>query len=123
MKVLIILLALTLLVSGCAGMKFVPDKDKSYDTVDKVLWSSMASCQVYDGVSTSGALSRGGVESNPLYGSHPSDGTLVVAKGATILGITWAANRTSGFIRKGLLGFGAVLGCGAGIHNDGVGRD
>jgi len=73
------LLCLLLLLSGCAT-------PQPWTTRNKVLAGIMMAGTACDMYSTSYALSNGATEQNPLYGSHPSDGTLALS-GAISAGV------------------------------------
>ena len=74
-----ILIALMLLLSGCAT-------PQPWTTRNKVLAGVMAAGTAADMWSTSYALSNGATELNPLYGKNPSDGTLAIS-GAISAGV------------------------------------
>jgi hypothetical protein len=122
-KMITAILILAVLMTGCAGVKFMPEPDNSYTPTEKALFATMVGCQMFDANSTSRALDRGAVEMNEfVYGSNPTDARLYAVKGVVVLGMAWAANRVPHFPRKFILGTGSLLGCAAGIHNEGVAR-
>lgn len=55
----------------------------------KIFWlgtAALAAAKTYDAVETQALLNRGGAESDPLYGRHPSPARLGLVMGATLFG-------------------------------------
>ena len=88
---------------------------------------------IYDAHTTVSVLAAGGVEKNPLYGSHPSAGRLygtnIAACAVPLLLSQWRRHRhpesadalNRGVFLAALAGGGVHLG--AGLHNGGVLRE
>ena len=91
-----------------------------YDKADKMLLTTAIVAQVADGVTTSQALDRGGIESNPIYGDNPSDGRIIATKAVVVGVLIWAGSRMKPTPRKWVFGFVTALGGGAAIHNSQV---
>ena len=124
-----------LLLAGCAqastaGMlDFMKESWRvktPYDTTDKWLYAAAVGGHTLDGISTIGAIHRGGREVAPfavaLIGNHPKDWQIVAFKAGGILVTTWLANNSSGVLRKISLGVQAVVFTGVAINNFGVNR-
>ncbi len=105
------ILILALLLTSCAPKM-------SYDTTEKALLATAIGGQILDGGSTLQKLDDGCVEANPLLGSYPDEGVILVTKLAVSLVIWQTSNfltdRTS---RKMWLTGMTFLGVAAGVHN------
>ena len=91
-----------------------------YDNADKILLTTAIVAQIADGVTTSKALERGGVEMNPFFGESPSDIQLAIAKSAVIGLIIYGGSKMKPPVRKFIFIFATLLGGGAAINNSGV---
>lgn len=86
-------------MSGCV---LKPRYD--FDTMDKALLATAIGAQMADYWTTHEVLDDGGYETNPLIGSHPSDGKLMAFK-AVGIGLTcWLAKVLKPKARKWVLG-------------------
>ena len=134
-KVCVTFVTTILLLAGCAqastaGMlDFMKESWRvktPYDTTDKWLYAAAIGGHTLDGISTIGAIHRGGREVAPfavaVIGNHPKDWQIVAFKAGGILFTTWAANNTSGWARKISLGVQAVVFTGVAVYNFGVQR-
>ena len=89
-----------------------------YTTADRVFQGFMIGSQIADYTSTKDALSRGCIESSPIYGEHPSDGALIAGKVASVLLITWVGNNMRDHtFRKWWFGTMGILAGGVALHN------
>ena len=93
-----------------------------YDKADKILLTTAIVAQVADAVTTSQALDRGGIESNPIYGDNPSDARIIATKAAFVGVLIWAGSKMKPKPRKWVFGIATVLGGGAAIHNSQVNK-
>ena len=73
-----------------------------WSTTDKVLLGSFVTLQVVDVAQTKQVLKHGGYEMNPIFGKHPSDGSLVLGKVIVTGAVYWIAD-TKPEYRTGLL--------------------
>ena len=93
-----------------------------YDKADKILLTTAIVAQIADGVTTSQALDRGGIESNPIYGDNPSDARIITTKAAFVGVLIWAGSKMKPTPRKWVFGIATALGGGAAIHNSQVNK-
>ena len=82
-------------------------RGEDWSTTDKVLFGSFTALQVIDAAQTKRVLKRGGYEMNPIFGKHPSDGSLVLGK-AIVTGAVYLLADSCPEYRTGLL-IGAVV--------------
>ena len=88
---------------GCAGVKY------SWTRGDKIALGALVVATAADVGTTINNLNDGHVETNHLYGSHPSNATLIVSQ-VLITGVwVWAVQYVPSDLRKVLLGFPTVI--------------
>lgn len=86
--------------------------------------SAMGIGQALDTVSTIGALNRGAVEANPIYGARPSPAKLIVGK-LPLIGVGWLLTKIAPKHPKLAQGTAYVIGgigAGLAVHNSRQGR-
>lgn len=80
---------LLLLLGGCSAL--------SWRGRDQTAFVLNVGCRAVDVAQTSWALSHGYAESNPLYGSDPSDTKLVAIEAASAAVVWWAAEENPAY--------------------------
>ena len=79
-------LALALALTGCASLR--PDADEWTD-LERYSFGLSIAAHAADAETTINGLSGNCVELNPIFGSHPSAGSVIAAK-ALVLGLQYA---------------------------------
>jgi hypothetical protein len=96
LRALALAAALVLLGSACATVvrsTSGDDNDGRWSTKDRTLAAALIASHIIDAGQTMTAIKLGLSEGNPLYGSHPSLGRMLVTKAAVTGAVLWAANR------------------------------
>lgn len=85
-------LSLALALTGCASLR--PDADEWTDH-ERYSFGLAIAAHAADAATTVNALNGNCVELNPLFGSHPSAGSVIAVK-ALVLGLQYAIYNTPG---------------------------
>jgi len=102
------------LMLACSGITWHPFA--TWNKVDKAMLAGMVACQMADTGSTVYALHHGFHEANPLLPDN-SGGIIAVKLAVTLIMAAAAATVDTQKVRRTILGFGMVGGCGPAIWN------